>query len=189
MFLQLNVKCEKIQGIWTLLQLITISCNILNNVYATGCSDSSEQRIYTSSTHKGVKSTSRSVYRLWLLPLSISLCRCCYHNHSAMSSFKCEGTDVLFHLSAWGAEELFHHILSGPLFFLCLKTPVGLNCSKSSLLRTSCLITYLLDFLSHIFSLKDKVKEKCRLSLSPKEQEADFKNKLGKHLLKWVIIM
>lgn len=45
----------------------------------------------------------------------------------------------------------------------------GLKLFKCSLLRTSCLIIYLLDLLSHIFSLKDKPKEKCRLSSSQRK--------------------
>lgn len=104
----------------------------------------------------------------WLLPLSFSLCCCCYHNHSAAWSFKCEGLDVLFHPFACGAEELFSPYLVWPFcfFFPVSENACGLKLFKCSLLRTSCLITYLLDLLSHIFSLKDKLKEKCWLSSS-----------------------
>lgn len=42
----------------------------------------------------------------------------------------------------------------------------GLRLFKCSLPITSCLITYLLDLLSCIYSLKEKAKEKCRLSSS-----------------------
>lgn len=62
---------------------------------------------------------------------------------------------------AW-SSFLFPPSLSPSL----LESACGLKLLKCSLLRTSCLITYLLDLLSCIFSLKDKLKEKCRLSSS-----------------------
>lgn len=62
----------------------------------------------------------------------------------------------------------------GFLFFLLSLFPFlsasesacGLRLFKCSLPITSCLITYLLDLLSCIYSLKEKAKEKCRLSSS-----------------------
>lgn len=65
-------------------------------------------------------------------------------------------------------KSFFRHILSGlsVFFFPVSENACGLKLFKCSLLRTSCLITYLLDLLSHIFFLKDKLKEKCWLSSS-----------------------
>lgn len=59
--------------------------------------------------------------------------------------------------------------MSGLSFFSVSESACGLKLFKCSLLRTSSLITYLLDLLSHIFSLKDKLKEECRLSSSQRE--------------------
>lgn len=74
--------------------------------------------------------------------------------------------DVVRHPFAHSASELFHHIVSGfPLFssfslsFLSASESAnGLRLSKCSLPR--------LDLLSCIYSLKEKAKEKCRLSSS-----------------------
>lgn len=64
----------------------------------------------------------------------------------------------------------FPPYLVWPFFFFPVsENACGLKLFKCSLLRTSCLITYLLDLLSHIFSLKDKLKEKCGLSSSQRE--------------------
>lgn len=54
-------------------------------------------------------------------------------------------------------------------FFSASENACGLKLFKCSLLRTSFLIIYLLDLLSHIFSLKDKPKEKCKLSSSQRK--------------------
>ena len=125
--------------------------------------------------HKRVEPMSKST---WVInpdafPCPFPLCCCCYHNHSATSSFKCEGLMFFFHPFACGAEELFPPYLVWPFFFFFFlsvsENACGLKLFKCSLLRTSCLITYLLDLLSHIFSLKDKLKEKCRLSSSQRE--------------------
>lgn len=103
-------------------------------------------------------------------PCPFSLCCCCYHNHSATSNFKCEGL-MFFSIHLLAALKSFSTISClAFLFFLSVsENACGLKLFKCSLLRTSCLITYLLDLLSHIFSLKDKLKEKCRLSSSQRE--------------------
>lgn len=101
-------------------------------------------------------------------PFSSSCC-CCYRNHSATSSFKCEGL-MFFSIHLLAALKSFSTISClAFLFFFLSENACGLKLFKCSLLRTSCLITYLLDLLSHIFSLKDKLKEKCRLSSSQRE--------------------
>lgn len=69
------------------------------------------------------------------------------------------------------------------IFFPVSESACGLKLFKCSLLRTSCLITYLLDLLSHIFSLKDKLKEKCTLSSSQREPE-DLKRTQERHWFK-----
>lgn len=132
--------------------------------------------------------------KLWLRPLSFSLCCCCYHNHSAMSSFKCEGL-MFFSIHLLEALQSFSsHIFSSLSFYSVSENACGLKLFKCSLLRTSCLITYLLDLLSHIFSLKDKLKEKCRLSSSQRELRdlKEFKKTLvlinNSHLIACILV-
>lgn len=105
----------------------------------------------------------------WLLRLSFSLC-CfyCYHNHSEMSSFKCDALFLNKHLLE--ALRSFSTIsCPGFLFFLSEKA-CGLKLFKCSLLRTFCLITYLLDLLSHIFFSKINSKKSARFSSSQREE-------------------
>lgn len=68
--------------------------------------------------------------KLWLFPLSFPLCCCCYHNHSATSSFKCKGL-VFFSIHLLEALKSFSTISCLGFLFLCLKMPVGLNCSNA----------------------------------------------------------
>lgn len=148
-------------------------------------------------THAQSRGTNVQIYlsdKLWLRPLSFSLCCCCYHNHSATSSFKCEGL-MFFSIHLLEALQSFSsHIFSSLSFYSVSENACGLKLFKCSLLRTSCLITYLLDLLSHIFSLKDKLKEKCRLSSSQRELRdlKEFKKTLvlinNSHLIACILV-
>lgn len=110
----------------------------------------------------------------WLLSLSFSLWCCCYRNHSATSSLKYESS-MFFSIHLLEALKSFSTICClGFLFFSVSENACGLKLFKCSLLRTSFLIIYLLDLLSHIYSLKDKPKEKCRL-LSSQRKPGDLK--------------
>lgn len=102
------------------------------------------------------------------------------------SSFKCGGL-MFFPIHSLPAFKSFSTIsclaLLSFYFFPVSESACGLKLFKCSLLRTSCFITYLLDLLSHIFSLKDKLKEKCTLSSSQREPE-DLKRTQERHWFK-----
>ena len=112
---------------------------------------------------------------VWIYPINSDflpclLCHCCYHNHSATSSSKCEGLMFFSRPFTCGALRAFAPYRVWPFFLLPVSVSARrLKLFKCSLLRTSCLITYLLDLLSRIFPLRDKVKGKCRLSPSQRQ--------------------
>lgn len=158
---------------WPLLRGKNIQMQIVYRLPWALCSEmiSSNPNKVVEALSKSPRATHYLSDKPRLLPLSFSLCCCCYHNHSATSSFKCEGL-MFFSIHLLAALKSLSTISClGFLFFFysVSENACGLKLFKCSLPRTSCLITYLLDLLSHIFSLKDKLKEKCRLSSSQRE--------------------
>lgn len=118
-----------------------VECRIYSKAFclpALPCAVCSEM-IFRKPKHKFVEPVfklSSAIHhlsdKLWLLPLSFSLCCCCYHNHSAMSSFKC-GALCSFPsicLRRWRAFPPYL-VWAFFFFFLCLRMPVGLNCSNA----------------------------------------------------------
>lgn len=69
--------------------------------------------------------------QLRLLHSSFSSCCCCYRNQSAARRLKCEGL-MFFPIHLLEALKSFCTVSClGPSFSLCLKMPVGLNCSNA----------------------------------------------------------